>query len=399
MVEMQRIKPLMDHFVVRGERYIMRVDFNVPLKDGKVFDDTRIKKSLPAIKHLIDKGAIVILLSHLGRPKGKVKPEFSLRPVASHLSSLLQQEVFFIPFTEDKEILHEYIKDVLPGSVVMLENVRFYPGETQGDDNLAEMWASLADFYVNEAFGVSHRKHTSVYHLPLKFPVDKRFAGPLLLKEIEAGRELLEGTSRPYVVIAGGAKISDKVKLLEKLLSEADKVLIGGAMATCFLKAKGLNVGKSFFEEEAVNLAEQLLKEYEDKIVLPVDVVITLPNNNISEVAVSNVPDEGSIMDIGHRTVEVWRPYLLSAQRIFWNGPVGVFEEEPFSNGTKSICDIIAQAHQEQGTFVVVGGGDTAAAANKFSIKDKVSHVSTGGGAMLKLLEAGTLPGIEALSK
>ncbi len=395
---MENIRSIYDHFVIKGEKFIMRVDFNVPLKDGKVYDDTRIRKSLPAIKHLLDKGAIVILLSHLGRPKGKVKPEFSLRPVASHLSDLLQQEVFFIPFTEDREILYNFAKDALPGTVAMLENVRFYPGETQGDETLAEMWAYLADFYVNEAFGVSHRKHTSVYHLPLKFPVNKRFAGPLLLKEIQAGRELLEGTSKPYVVIAGGAKISDKVKLLKKLLNEADRVLIGGAMATCFLKAKGINVGKSFYEREAVETAEQLLKEYEIKISLPIDVVISLPDNKTATVKISEIPPEGAVMDIGPETISDWKPYILNATRIFWNGPVGVFEQEPFAKGTESICNLLASAHQ-QGTFIVVGGGDTAAAANKFNITDKVSHVSTGGGAMLKFLEAGTLPGIEALYK
>ncbi|NPA33745.1 MAG: phosphoglycerate kinase [Chlorobi bacterium] len=393
---LDKIKALQDHFVVRGDKYIMRVDFNVPLKDGQVSDDTRIRKSLPAIEYLLEREAIVILLSHLGRPKGKVKPEFSLRPVASHLSSLIQREVFFIPFTEDKEILRGYVKEALPRTVIMLENVRFYPGETQGDESLADMWASLSDFYVNEAFGVSHRKHTSVYHLPLKFPPDKRFAGPLLLKEIQAGRRLLEETSRPYVVITGGAKISDKVKLLKKLLNEADRVLIGGAMATCFLKAQGLNVGKSYYEQDAVEIAEQLLKEYESKISLPIDVVVLLPNNTTATVKVNEIPPEGAAMDVGPETIANWEPEILNAARIFWNGPVGVFEQEPFAKGTQSICSLLASAHQ-RGTFVLVGGGDTAAAANKFNITDKVSHVSTGGGAMLKFLEAGTLPGIEAL--
>ena len=394
----ENVRSIYDHFVVKGEKFIMRVDFNVPLKDGKVYDDTRIRKSLPTIQHLLYKGAVVILLSHLGRPKGKVKPEFSLRPVASHLADLLQQEVFFIPFTEDREILYNYVKDALPGTVIMLENVRFYPGETQGDESLAETWASLADFYVNEAFGVSHRKHTSVYHLPLKFPANRRFAGPLLLKEIQAGHQLLEGTSQPYVVITGGAKISDKVKLLKKLLNEADRVLIGGAMATCFLKAKGINVGKSFYEQKAVETAEQLLKEYEVKIRLPLDVVISFPDNTTTTVKVSEIPPEGAVMDIGPETIADWELYILSAARIFWNGPVGVFEQDPFAYGTQSICNLLSQAHLN-GTFVVVGGGDTAAAANKFGITDKVSHVSTGGGAMLKFLEAGTLPGIEALYK
>ncbi len=387
---------LVDQAPVEGRRCLMRVDFNVPLQDGQIADDMRIQAALPTIKQIIERGGRLILLSHLGRPKGQVVPEFSLRPVAAHLSQLLGQEVHFVPepVGPEAEAAAARLKD---GEVLLLENVRFLPGETKGDEQLARQWADLGDLYVNEAFGVSHRKHTSVYYLPKQFEREQRYAGPLLMKEMVMAHRLMEEPLSPYVVVLGGAKVSDKVGLLHKLLTVADKVLIGGAMAHVFYKAIGFEMGASYYDRRALPVARSLLRKYRDRIELPSDFVV-LDGEEVRVVSAAEVQGEMKAMDIGPKTVDEWLKWIDPARKIFWNGPMGVFEDDRFALGTKAVGMLLVQ-QAEKGALVVIGGGDTAAAARKFGIADKVTHVSTGGGAMLELLEKGTLPGIQVLTE
>ncbi|ACJ76044.1 pgk phosphoglycerate kinase [Thermosipho africanus TCF52B] len=385
---------------LKGKRVIMRVDFNVPMKDGEITDDTRIVEALPTIKYAIENGAIVILLSHLGRPKGERKPEFSLLPVAKRLSELLGKEVTFIPELYG-EIVNEKVKNAKEGDVILLENTRFDKGETKNDPELAKKWAELADIHVNDAFGTAHRAHASNVGIAQYIP---SVAGFLMEKEIKFLSKATTNPEKPYVVVLGGAKVSDKIGVITNLLDKADKILIGGAMMFTFLKSLGYNVGSSLVEDDKLDLAKRILEQAKEKgteIVLPVDTVCAQKIEAGVETKTIDIKDglpEGWMgLDIGPKTVELFRNSISGAKTIVWNGPMGVFEIEDFSNGTKEVAIAIAE-ETSKGATTIIGGGDSAAAIAKFGLKDKVSHVSTGGGASLEFLEGKELPGIASIA-
>jgi len=385
---------------LKGKRVIMRVDFNVPMKDGEITDDTRIVEALPTIKYAIENGAIVILLSHLGRPKGERKPEFSLAPVAKKLSEILGKEVTFIPELYG-EIVNEKVKNAKEGDVILLENTRFDKGETKNDPELAKKWAELADIHVNDAFGTAHRAHASNVGIAQYIP---SVAGFLMEKEIKFLSKATTNPEKPYVVVLGGAKVSDKIGVITNLLDKADKILIGGAMMFTFLKSLGYNVGSSLVEDDKLDLAKRILEQAKEKgteIVLPVDAVCAQKIEAGVETKTIDIKDgipEGWMgLDIGPKTVELFRNSITGAKTIVWNGPMGVFEIEDFSNGTKEVAIAIAE-ETPKGATTIIGGGDSAAAIAKFGLKDKVSHVSTGGGASLEFLEGKELPGIASIA-
>ncbi|WP_126992318.1 phosphoglycerate kinase [Thermosipho globiformans] len=385
---------------LKGKRVIMRVDFNVPMKDGEITDDTRIVEALPTIKYAIENGAIVILLSHLGRPKGERKPEFSLAPVAKRLSELLGKEVTFIPELYG-EIVNEKVKNAKEGDIILLENTRFDKGETKNDPELAKKWAELADIHVNDAFGTAHRAHASNVGIAQYIP---SIAGFLMEKEIKFLSKATTNPEKPYVVVLGGAKVSDKIGVITNLLDKADKILIGGAMMFTFLKSLGYNVGSSLVEDDKLDLAKRILEQAKEKgteIVLPVDAVCAQKIEAGVETKTIDIKDgipEGWMgLDIGPKTVELFRNSISGAKTIVWNGPMGVFEIEDFSNGTKEVAIAIAE-ETSKGAITIIGGGDSAAAISKFGLKDKVSHVSTGGGASLEFLEGKELPGIASIA-
>ncbi|EKF49411.1 phosphoglycerate kinase [Thermosipho africanus H17ap60334] len=385
---------------LKGKRVIMRVDFNVPMKDGEITDDTRIVEALPTIKYAIENGAIVILLSHLGRPKGERKPEFSLAPVAKRLSEILGKEVTFIPELYG-EIVNEKVKNAKEGDVILLENTRFDKGETKNDPELAKKWAEIADLHVNDAFGTAHRAHASNVGIAQYIP---SVAGFLMEKEIKFLSKATTNPEKPYVVVLGGAKVSDKIGVITNLLDKADKILIGGAMMFTFLKSLGYNVGSSLVEDDKLDLAKRILEQAKEKgteIVLPVDAVCAQKIEAGVETKTIDIKDgipEGWMgLDIGPKTVELFRNSISGAKTIVWNGPMGVFEIEDFSNGTKEVAIAIAE-ETSKGATTIIGGGDSAAAIAKFGLKDKVSHVSTGGGASLEFLEGKELPGIASIA-
>lgn len=383
-----------------SKRVLVRVDFNVPINsEGKVEDDTRIVESLPTIDKIIDDGGIPILMSHLGRPKGAYDPKYSLKPVADYLHDVLGYSVIFANDCIGEEA-EKAVKSAKPGDVVLLENVRFHKEETENDTVFAEKLALLGDCYVNDAFGSAHRAHAST-HAVAQFFHDK-YAGKLMMDELHYLGKALNNPRRPFVAILGGAKISGKIDVIKNLLHKCDQILIGGGMAFTFLKAKGYEIGKSILEEDKIELAKELLSEAE-KIGVP----IHIPEDYIVADAFSNeanfrcvnageinVDDYG--MDIGYKTRENYKEIILQANTIIWNGPMGVFEFENFSEGTKSIALALAEATQK-GAITVVGGGDSVSAVNKLNLKKQITHVSTGGGASLEFLEGKTLPGVAAL--
>lgn len=380
---------------VTNKRVLVRADFNVPLKDGEVADDWRIRATIPTIQHLIERGAKVILMSHLGRPKGKVVDELRLDPVAKRLSELLGKPVKKLNDCIGGEV-EAAIAQMQPGDVILLENVRFYKGEEENDAEFAKQLASLGDLYVNDAFGAAHRAHASVHAITQFLP---SAAGLLLEKEVENLSRLLEAPQRPFVAVLGGVKVSDKIGVIRNLMKRVDTLLIGGAMAYTFFRAQGLQTGRSLVEEDKIELAKQLLDEAKSagvKLALPEDVVVAdrdAEDATTKVVRHDQIPDDMMGMDIGPTTRQQYADAIRGAATVFWNGPMGRFELEIFSEGTKAI----AQALAECKGITVVGGGETAAAAIQYGIAEKVTHVSTGGGAALEFLEGRELPGIEVL--
>lgn len=383
----------LDGVDVAGKRVIVRVDFNVPIENGQIQDDTRIRAALPTLRRLLDGGAALVLISHLGRPKGKVRPEFTLRPVAQRLSELLDRPV---------EIAGDVIGDdarvkvtaAKPGDVILLENVRFEPGEEKNDDELARALAAFGDLYVNDAFGAAHRAHASTAGIAGYLPA---FAGDLMTSEVEALGALTGSPERPFVAILGGAKVSDKIGVIENLLSLVDAILLGGGMANTFLLAEGKAVGDSLVESDFVELASTIIRKAREQdvdLVLPVDVVAAQGlDGQVVTVDADTIPDGWAAYDIGPRTVDRFGEVIGNARTIFWNGPMGVFERSAFANGTLAVAKAVA----ESGAFTVIGGGDSVSAIEQSGLADKISHISTGGGASLEFIEGRTLPGIAVL--
>jgi phosphoglycerate kinase len=372
----------LDDLDVEGRRVLLRVDFNVPLENGRITDDARIRAALPTIEALRERGARLLLAAHLGRPKDR-EPELSLRPVAERLGELLGAEV----------LLAEDLDHVPDGDLVMLENVRYEPGETKNDPELAKRYAALADVYVNDAFGAAHRAHASTEGVARLLP---SAAGLLLQREVETLTGILADPARPLVAIVGGAKVTDKIGVLEAFLERADTILIGGAMCFPFFAAQGHEVGDSLCEAEGIDPARRILGAAGDRLRLPTDLVAGRAFSADTErrdIEGVDVPAGWMGLDIGPRTAEAYAEVIGGAGTVFWNGPMGAFELEPFAAGTRAIADAVAAA---PGT-TVVGGGDSAAALAKFGLDDRVDHLSTGGGASLELIEGKTLPGVEVL--
>jgi phosphoglycerate kinase len=377
---------------VDGKRVLVRVDFNVPIKDGKVGDDTRIQAALPTIQYLLDHQATIILCSHLGRPKGEVQPEYSLKPVADYLSNLLSQPVLFAgdcigPAAE------QAASDLKPGDILVLENTRFHPGEKKNDPEMAKQLAALADVYVNDAFGSAHRAHASTEGVAQYLP---GVAGFLMEKEIRYLGQAIADPARPFIAILGGAKISDKIGVIKNLLDRADQVLIGGGMANTFFKALGYPVGDSLVEDDALETARELIEKSDTNLRLPVDVVIgdRFDDNARRKVmGMGPVPDGWRILDIGPETVKSFGKLISEAGTIAWNGPMGVFEFPKFAVGTYSVAEAVANS----GATTIIGGGDSVAAINQAGLAEKITHISTGGGASLEMLEGKVLPGLAAL--
>ncbi|WP_199621538.1 phosphoglycerate kinase [Paenibacillus alkalitolerans] len=381
---------------VSGKRVFVRVDFNVPLEDGRITDDTRIRETLPTIRYLTEKGAKVILASHLGRPKGQVVEDMRLTPVAARLSELLGR-----PVVKADEAIGDAVKaqvDALgSGDVLLLENVRFYPGEEKNDTELAKAFASLADIYVNDAFGAAHRAHASTegiaHHLPA-------VSGLLMEKELAVLGKALSDPDRPFTAIVGGAKVKDKIDVINNLLEIADNVIIGGGLSYTFLKAQGYEIGKSLVDNEKLDVALGFINKAKSKginFLLPVDIVVADKfgaDANTQIVGVDGIPAEWEGIDIGPKSREIYAEAIKSSKLVVWNGPMGVFEIEPFSHGTRAV----AQACAETSGYTVIGGGDSAAAVEKFNLGDKMDHISTGGGASLEFMEGKALPGVVALN-
>ncbi len=384
---------------LEGKIVFLRVDFNVPLdEECKIRDDSRIKAALPTINYLIEQKAKVVVASHLGRPKGEYIPEFSLKPVAERLSELIPQKVILAPDVIGEEVL-KLKKELKEDQTLLLENLRFHKGETANDSSFAQLLAQEVDYYVNDAFGASHRSHASVVGI-VQY-VEKSAAGFLLKKEVDYLSKAVHSPPKPYVAILGGAKVSDKIPVIENLLNKADSILIGGAMAYTFFKAQGYEVGRSLVEEDKIELARLLLDRAQEEKVnfyLPSDHLVAAEKDSDAEVkTVGSPPLPSDLMglDIGPKTVEKYSEIIAKAKTIFWNGPMGVFEIDKFSQGTMKIAEAVANSE----ALSIVGGGDSVAAVYKAGVSEKISHISTGGGASLEFMANETLPGIEALSE
>lgn len=383
---------------VKGKRVIVRCDFNVPQdKDGKITDDRRIVAALPTIKYLIENNAKVILMSHLGRPKEGYEIKYSLKPVAERLSKVLGKEV---KLAEDENVVGEnavkLTSQMNEGDVVLLENVRFIKTETKNDLEFAKKLASLADIFVNDAFGTAHRAHSSTSGIAQFIPA---VAGFLIQREIEIMGEALKNPERPFAAILGGAKVSDKIGVINNLLEKVDKLIIGGGMAYTFKKAMGFEIGKSLLEEDKIDLAKEILKKAEEKgvkLYLPIDNVATKEFSADAEAKIfeDNIPDDYMGMDIGPKTMRLFEDALLDCKTVIWNGPMGVFEMPAFAVGTKKIAEVLSNIKG----ITIIGGGDSAAAVEQLGYADKMTHISTGGGASLEFLEGLELPGIAALN-
>ena len=382
---------------VKGKKVIVRCDFNVPMKDGKITDDTRIKAALPTIGYLLENGAAVILMSHMGRPKGEAKMEFSLAPVAERLSGYLETEVRFksSPEVVDDEIKKE-AASLKAGEVFLLENVRFRKEETDNNPEFAKELASLAEIFVQEAFGTAHRAHASTAGIAAYLPA---VSGFLIEKEVKFLGSAVENPKRPFVAIMGGAKVGDKIPVIENLLTKVDALIIGGGMSYTFYKAMGLEIGTSILDADNVELAKSLIEKAEKlgvKLLLPIDIVCAKEFDNNSESKVfdkESIPYDYMGLDIGPETIKLYRETLAKAATVVWNGPMGVFEMDNFANGTRAVAQILADID----AITIIGGGDSAAAVEKFGLADRMSHISTGGGASLEFLEGKGLPGIDVI--
>jgi phosphoglycerate kinase len=377
---------------LNGKRVLVRVDFNVPIKEGRVTDDTRIRRALPTIRHILSEGGRPILISHLGRPKGEPDPKCAMDPVAERLEDLLGEPVLKLDAAVGPEV-EEALNNWEGRGVVLLENSRFYPGETKNDPEFSEQLASLADLYVDDAFGAAHRAHATTVGVAERLPAA---AGLLLEEEVNYLHGVLEDPDRPFVAILGGAKVSDKLGVIESLLEVADTLLVGGAMCFTFFKARGYEVGDSLVEDDYLEEAGRLMDEAGEKLVLPADVVVADRMDEEAEgevVDVDSIPPDKMGLDIGPRTVELFEEYITGARTIFWNGPMGVFEIEAFAKGTEGVARAVAASAATS----VIGGGDSVAAVSKLELEDRMSHISTGGGASLEYVEGKELPGVAAL--
>ena len=376
-------------FDLNNKKVIIRVDFNVPIKDGIITDDTRIKESLKTINYAINNNAKVILMSHLGRIKEESdKIKNTLKPVSIRLSELLNKQVIFIPNTRGSE-LENAINNLNNGDVLLMENTRFEDlpdkKESKNNEELGKYWASLGDIYINDAFGTAHRAHASNVGIASNLPSGIGF---LIEKELDNLLPAINNPSKPFTVILGGAKVSDKIGVIENIVKKADYILIGGGMAFTFLKSKGIEIGSSLLDEESIDFCKKILKENENKIILPIDVV-----TDQKECFITDITKEEKGLDIGSKTVKLFKQYLDNSKTIIWNGPVGMFEEEKYSNGTKGICEILKGID----AIKIAGGGDTASAVKNFGYESAFTHISTGGGASLELLEGKILPGIDII--
>ncbi|PIE91142.1 MAG: phosphoglycerate kinase [Acidobacteria bacterium] len=373
-----------------NKQVLVRVDYNTPIADGKVADDSRIKASLPTLNYLLEQNCSVTLMSHLGRPKGQVKPEFSMQPVAQRLSKLIDHDVKFI---KELEV------PATRGRVELLENLRFHPGETKGDMELAKKLARFGEVYINDAFGTAHRAHASTHTIAALFK--EKAAGRLLMKEIHYLRDTLKNPDRPFLAILGGSKVSDKIKLIVNLLDKVNMIAIGGAMSYTFLKAQGYEIGISRVEEDFLSEAKKLIGACEEKgikLLLPLDHMVAKEFDKEAEARITldqNMNADEMGLDIGPETINLYSQSILEAGTVVWNGPMGVFEWPTFSTGTISIADTLA----ESGCLSLVGGGDSVAAINQAQVADSITHISTGGGASLELLSGFELPGIKALEE
>lgn len=380
---------------VKDKKVLLRVDFNVPVKGGKITDDNRIKESVPTIKYLLENGAKLIVVSHLGRPDGKIMPEYSLKPCADRLSELLGQEVKMSSEVVGKTTT-KLVKELKSGEVLLLENLRYLPDEEENTPEFCEKLAKLADIYVNDAFGTAHRKHASTYGVAKLLP---SAVGFLIEKEINMIVKNIEEPKRPFVAILGGAKVSDKLTIVESLVKKVNTIIIGGAMAYTFLKAQGFEVGKSLVENDMIDTAKNLLKLAEEKgvsVLLPQDHVVVNNFDNPTEIMLTREPDmpEDFIgVDIGKLTIKTFTKAIKDAQLIIWNGPMGVFEKKEFAKGTYKVASAVAKSK----AISIVGGGDSASAVINMGFEKKITHISTGGGASLKLFEGKVLPGIDAI--
>ncbi|MCK4853491.1 MAG: phosphoglycerate kinase [Bacteroidales bacterium] len=390
-----------DNYDFTGKKAIMRVDFNVPLNDKfEVSDDTRIRAAATSISKILEEGGSCILMSHLGRPKEGPEEKFSLKHVIPYLSEILGTEIKFATDCIGSKTL-EIKKALKPGEVLLLENLRFYKEETKGDEEFARKLAEGADVYVNSAFGTAHRAHASTTTVAQFFPGDRMF-GYLINDELNSMDKVLHGSEKPFTAVMGGAKVSDKILIIENLMEKADNLIIGGGMTYTFIKAMGGNIGSSLCEEDKLDLARELIKKAKEKgvqLLLPVDNVVADKFDNEASTrttSVDDVPEGWMGLDIGPESIQKFNEVIAASKTILWNGPMGVFEMENFQKGTKSIALAIADA-TAKGAFSLVGGGDSVAAVNKYHLKDKVSYVSTGGGAMLEYIEGKELPGIKAI--
>lgn len=391
------MKKTIRDYDLSGKKVIIRVDFNVPIKDGKITDDNRIKASLETINYAINNNAKVILMSHLGRIKTEEdKIKNTLEPVALRLSELLDKEIIFVDETRGK-ILEDAISELKPGEILLMENTRFEDlnnkAESSNSEELGKYWASLGDIYINDAFGTSHRSHASNVGIASNLP---NGIGFLIEKEIKEIEQTIKNPQRPFTVILGGSKVKDKIGVIENLVNIADYILIGGAMAYTFLKASGIEIESSLLDEESIDFCKNILKKYSDKIILPIDSVNALEISEEvppRECFINEIKENEIGLDIGYNTVKLFKQYLQKSKTIIWNGPLGYFEIEAFSNGTKKICEVLKDIDAKK----IVGGGDTGAAIIEFGYKDSVSFISTGGGASLEMLEGKKLPGIEII--